>query len=263
MSLNCSFCNHIFTTKSSLNSHKKTAKYCLEIQNVQVDNSFVCEGCKANFTKKCHLERHIRICSQMSLNRLEKEKDSIIKNLEQTIEEQKQQIKDLQGTIEKLASQAILRPTSTTKNTQINYIQQLQPLTDDVLKDNVNNLTIAHILKGPQGYAEYALEFPLKDRIMCVDFSRRKIKFKDSEGNVITDPEMTRIATKFFQSIKDRNRELILEYGNQLHENFGENMDIIVQLMDFKYKVDRGAEGERVDFHHDFITAMCSKTIKD
>jgi predicted RNase H-like nuclease (RuvC/YqgF family) len=45
----------------------------------------------------------------MSLLRLENEKNSVIETLEKTIIEQKQTIKDLQNTIEKLASQAISR----------------------------------------------------------------------------------------------------------------------------------------------------------
>ena len=59
------------------------------------------------------------------------------------------------------------------------------------------NLTLEHIKKEPRGYAEYALEYPLRDRVVCVDYARRKIKFKDSNGNVITDPEMNRLAIYF------------------------------------------------------------------
>ena len=37
---------------------------------------------------------------------------------------------------------------TTIKNTQNNYIQNMKNITDDVLNDNINNLTIDHILKG-------------------------------------------------------------------------------------------------------------------
>ena len=89
----------------------------------------------------------------------------------------------------------------------------------------VDNLTIEHIQKGPEGYAEYVLEYPLKNRIVSVDYSRRKVKFKDKDGNVITDPEMTNIATKLFQSIKDKNKDLIFSYGTELRDRFGDEMD--------------------------------------
>ena len=74
----------------------------------------------------------------------------------------------------------------------------MQPVTDEILYDNVQHLTIDHIKKGAEGYAEYALEYPLKDKLLCSDFSRRKVKFKDKDGNIITDPEMTNLARKFF-----------------------------------------------------------------
>ena len=81
--------------------------------------------------------------------------------------------------LENIAIKAVSRPT--TKNTQINYIQQLQPVTEELVS-NVSNLTIDHIIKGPEGYAEFALEYPLKDRLLCSDYYRRKVKFKDKDG---------------------------------------------------------------------------------
>jgi hypothetical protein len=76
-------------------------------------------------------------------------------------------------------------------------------VTEEHFIDNVQHLTIDHSKKGPEGYAEFALEYPLKDRLLCSDYSRRKLKFKDKDGNLITDPEMTTLAKKFFNSIKN------------------------------------------------------------
>ena len=28
------------------------------------------------------------------------------------------------------------------------------------------------------------LDYPLKDKMICVDYSRRKVKFKDKDGNI-------------------------------------------------------------------------------
>ena len=120
-----------------------------------------------------------------------------------------EQIKELQNNIKDISIKSVSR--ATTKNTQINnYIQNLRPITEEQLLDNVQYLSIDHILRGPEGYAEYALEYPLKDSMICVDYARRKVKFKDKDGNVITDPEMSNLAEKFFNSIKDKNKELIL-----------------------------------------------------
>jgi len=186
-----------------------------------------------------------------------------ISYLKEQLVEKNAHIRELEGKLENIALKAVSRST-TTKNTQINnYIQNLQPVTDEYLRDNARHLSIDHILKGPEGYAEYALEYPLKDRLICVDYSRRKVKFKNKDGNIITDPEMNNLATKFFNSIKDKNKELILEYGEQLKENFGDEVDTIVKIFDYKSAVDRGSGGNKTEFHHDFVKQMCSKTIKE
>lgn len=68
----------------------------------------------------------------------------------------------------------------------------------------------------------YALDYPLKNKVICVDYSRRKVKFKNRDGDIITDPEMTSLATKFFNSIKDKNKELVCMCANELKEKLGE-----------------------------------------
>ena len=95
------------------------------------------------------------------------------------------------------------------------------------------------------------MEYPLKDRVLCSDYSRRKVKFKNKDGKVITDPEMTSLASKFFESIK---------------EKLGDDnvMDTVVKLFDYKAAVEKGSDGgEKTDFHHDFVRQMCSQTIKE
>ena len=125
------------------------------------------------------------------------------------------------------------------------------------------NLTIDHIKKGVEGYAKYALEYPLKNRMICSDYSRRKVKFKDKDGNVITDPEMSTLAVKFFESIRERNKELICKYATELKERLGDEnvMDTVVKLFDYKEAVNRGCDGEKTEFHHDFVRSLCSKTL--
>ena len=237
---------------------------CLELQGNQ-ESLFVCKLCSKQFSSKRWLLSHEKKCGtnvndlidDLQKSREENNRNNVI------IQEQKQLIKDLRNNIQELAMKAVSRST-TTKNTQINnYIQNLQPITDEHLLENVQHLSIDHILRGPEGYADYALEYPLKDRLICVDYARRKVKFKDREGNIITDPEMTNLATKFFNSIKDKNKELIVEYGEKLKENFGDEIDTIVKIFDYKSAVDSSSGGSKTEFQYDFVKQMCSKTIRD
>ena len=36
----CNFCNKKFSSKSNIDKHKKTAKYCLELQKKDISNDF-------------------------------------------------------------------------------------------------------------------------------------------------------------------------------------------------------------------------------
>ena len=273
--MECSYCKHKLSSKSSLKYHQKSAKYCLKIQG-KSPTLFKCKFCLKQLSTKQHLLGHIQICDTKTRIEYESKYEPIIIDLKNQIREQKdiyeeqlskkdKHIRELEGKIENIAIKAVSRPT--TRNTQINnYIQQLKPLTDEHLLDSVSNLTIDHIIKGPEGYAEYALEYPLKDRVLCSDYSRRKVKFKNKDGKVITDPEMTSLASKFFESIKEKNKELICKYANELKEKLGDDnvMDTVVKLFDYKAAVEKGSDGgEKTDFHHDFVRQMCSQTIKE
>ena len=274
--MECEYCKNKFKTVSSLNYHKEHAKYCLKKRN-KVNVLLKCEFCDKDFSSKHWLNSHKNKCVS-NINNIKNMSDTLIREnselktvndmLESQLAEQReryeQTIKDLQNKLENIALTAVKRPT--TKNTQItNYIQQLQPITDEHLIDNAQHLTIDHIIKGPEGYAQYALEYPLKDRVLCSDYSRRKVKFKDKDGLVVTDPEMTTLASKFFESIKDKNKELICLYSNELKEKLGEDnvMDILVKIFDYKMDVDKSADGEKTDFVNDFVKQVCSQTVRE
>lgn len=259
----CQYCSKELASKSSFNNHIAKARYCIKNRN-KTDKiiQFVCKDCDKHFTSKQSLEIHSLKCIEKAINKLKNDYESKIAELEFQNQEQKQTIIDLQNKLQEVALTAVSRPT---KTTQINnYIQQLQPVTDEYLNDNIKHLSIEHILKGPEGYADYALEYPLKNRLICVDYSRRKVKFKDKDGNIITDPEMNNLATKFFNSIKDKNKELIFKYGEKLQENFGDEIDTIVKILEYKTAVDNSSSScNKTEFHHDFVKRMCSKTIKE
>jgi len=249
--MKCEFCGNEFSNKTSLNSHQKTAKYCLELRNAQV-TLYSCEHCKKGFTKPFHLQRHQEICKTIDANTLlnlksvkeenielknqhiiyKKEienKDMIIQEQKLIIEEQKlvikefqddqrKQNKDLTDRIQSMAEKAIAKPSTVNKNitTTNQIINNMMPLTDAHLQEHIQNLNPLHVQNGASGYAKYALEYPLKDMIVCTDFQRRNCKYKDENGNVVTDPEMTKITKRLFSAIKERNEELINEYSAEL-----------------------------------------------
>ena len=278
--MECQFCNAILKNKYSLVIHQKKAKYCL-IKQGKSNDKYKCEYCDKTLSTKQHLEVHYISCSQkkiqdsLSTNSqkytskiLDLEKDN--KYLRDEIKKQqnnhkneinilKSQIEKLQDKLENIALQAVKRPMTTNKTQINNFIQNMEPITREKLVEYTPQLTLEHIQKGASGYAEYALEYPLKDRLVCVDYSRRKIKFKNKEGDLIADPEMAKLAPMFFESIKDKSSEIVYSQNDP-------NMDSamfeqVAKLFNMNADVKNASDGIKSDFYYDFVKHVCSGSV--
>jgi len=286
------YCKKLFKSLSSLNYHIKNAKYCLKLRDENSDGNFKCNRCLKNYSSKQTKDIHESKCVENSNNIFNeniilKERIKIqeerLKNQEEKYE---RQIKELQSQIERLATVAINKPTNVQNNNQrVNQIiNNLTPITEQHLKDQAEFLTIDHIKDGVNGYVKYALEYPLKDKIVCTDFSRRKLKYKDENGNLIEDPEMIKLSQKLFKAIEEKNSTLINEYIIELHDKYkvmvmepnnemdeGESEEFSIKFNSitdelFKVKNQRKeineiANGKKTDILHDFIKDVCSKTV--
>jgi hypothetical protein len=273
--MDCEYCNTKFSSLSSLNYHKKTAKYCLSGRNIS-SREYTCMYCSKIFSSKRWHCIHITKCKESIIlykqkyERVDKDNEILriqLEQLEERLTQKDEHIKDLESKLENIALKAVSRPINTTNN-QVNinnYMQKMDCVTDKYLIDQIPKLTIEHIKKGPQGYAEYALKYPLNNRILCVDYARRKVKYKDKDGNVITDPEMNNISSKLFQGIKDKNASLIMGYLNSLDDDLDteEKLKIMGVLSDYMIMVNNGARGDKNELYHEFVKNVCSKTIVD
>ena len=295
--MECQYCNNSFKNKSSFTRHQKSAKYCLKIRNKsETMSKCVCE---AIFSSEGILDKHHYTCIiynkqqekkyQKDINFLKHENDLVKSELlrvreqlqqakeqleqkeiqvQKLLEQKDKQIYNLQESLKSVAIHAIDHPTTNTTNTTNNhtikidnYIQQLEVVTDEHFKEQSQYLTMDHILKGPDGYAEFALEYPLKNRIVCVDYARRKVKFKNKDGNVVVDPDMGVLATKLFRSIRDRNQSLIMSYTDKLKDRFAEEADFMLKLLSHHISVRDGAEGEKTNFYGSVVKTMCGKRV--
>jgi hypothetical protein len=267
----CKYCNKKFTTKSNLNYHQKNTKYCLEIQGNKSTQIIKCSFCQKELSSKKVLNIHKIGCTNFLIyektkyiqNRMSimeeegKKKDILISELRQNVTNLlRDQLEKTQERYDKLSLSAVKRPTNTnTKNIQINnYIQQMAPLTIQDIKESVPHLTLEHHVKGAEGYAEYALEFPFKDKIVCVDVSRNKIKYKNSEGDVIEDIGFRKMMVKLCESLKDRTFNLCQEHYEKLSAKFTEKEMNEYNCMDTALAITRYASGRESEF--------CNKVIK-
>lgn len=304
MSHSCNYCGYSTAQKYNLTKHQKTALYCLEIQEKNKDLAMErlkcqCEGCCKRFADTSHLNHHLKSCKQIKI--LEDSKKEVIEykqvninlkiELEKSLEREKmykeqslerekmykEQIQDLKAQLaEKEKSQkditltAITRPTTnvrqTIKNLQVN---NLTPLLEHEMKAFVPQLTQEHIKDGAAGYARYALEYPLKDKITCTDISRKKLAWKDVEGTIVYDNEGSKLAEKFFRILTERNLKLFREIINDLGERSDAaykredlvEVDAIVELTNkiYTYRVEaiKTGKGDDTDLKNDFIKYLC------
>jgi hypothetical protein len=319
--MQCEYCEKVLSTLSSLKHHQKTVKYCLAKQNKEPIKEHICSFCKTCFAVKSSLNSHLRICKSNTLeiqeqlnlldekslelsetkqkfiekDRIISEKDRIISEKDRIIEEQKILIKELhdeqkiqnknlQHMLQSLAEKAISKSSNTStvnQNTTNQVINNMMPITDAHLQDHVQNLNPLHVQNGASGYAKYALEFPLKDMIVCTDFQRRSCKYKDENGNVISDPEMTKITKRLFSAIKDRNEELINEYSAELQAKWktlnasgpsdmneeemvdfstktNEALEFVMNVLSQKRQVNEMADGMRPELFYGFVRELAA-----
>ena len=251
--MECEFCKHTFKSISSLNNHKKTANYCLKIQGIESTKKFECDNCGTKFNLKSTLDKHLTRCiyNMPEFKKL-KEENILLKN---TIQELRKQLEIQTQNYRELSLTAVKRPVNNTKNIQINnFIQKMEPLRIEDIEESVPMLTLDHHVKGAEGYAEYALEFPFKDKIVCVDVNRNKIKYKDGEGNVIEDVGFQKMMTKLCESLKDRSFNLCQEHYEKLSEKFTEKELDEYNCMNTALAISRYANGRENEF--------CNKMVK-
>jgi hypothetical protein len=285
----CSFCEKIFSSKYILKTHINSAKYCIENRKTDTLTKviFKCEGCNIELTSKQTLENHKSKCIDLINKKKDEEHSKQIASLEKIISEKDNHIKELEGKLENIALKALSRPNIINTNTD-NRIQQtinnLIPITDEHLRQQAQFLTLDHIKQGALGYANFACDYALKDRITCVDVSRRKVKYKNTEGQVVSDPEMTVLSKKLFTAIQDKNSELVSQYKGQLRDmvlakyresgdimTYEETRDLDIAIEQINKHMQEAsnlyhqskeiAEGQKPNMYHEFIKEVCNKTV--
>ena len=97
----CKYCNSVFTSYKSLDNHRRSAKYCLEMQG-KISDKYKCECCEKVCCNRQSLIQHQSTCLEFIQNKHNTEKDKItiekdrqIVELKQEISELKQDIKDI------------------------------------------------------------------------------------------------------------------------------------------------------------------------
>ena len=159
------------------------------------------------------------------------------------IEEYKQQISTLQDKLENIALKNCSRTTINNNNNQRtiminNYLDNMEPITPEMLLSYTDKLTEEHMLQGEKGITKYFCEYPMKGNVLCTDISRKKIKYKDAEGNIQTDVNLSKLKKGMFESIKPK----VIELKEAIYNSDRFKIDTNLPLGDQKYYEDKNLE---------------------
>jgi hypothetical protein len=252
----CSYCSTTFTTIYQLNRHQRTAKYCLALQNTPVED-YKCTYCNKSYTRQDSMLRHQKICPNVIDDSQQSQNDGTLQV----------QISDLMALITKLVE----RPaTNVNNNTHNNRVMNLPPITDEEIADHLQHLTIDFIHDGAKGYADFAGSYPFKNRLLCTDKARKKLRYKDSDGELIDDANGLKLTQRFFQAIAPRNEELINAEYRALHQevqkiddegtaytsNLTDLLTKATHLQELLVKCQQAAKGEENELTKGFVNHL-------
>ena len=145
-----------------------------------------------------------------------------------------------ESTLERIATDAVNRPVSTTNTTNntVNNIRNVLSSTytlekldeKELIEDMRQNYTENQFKKGQKGLAEYLYKNTLKtpdDKLMicCSDKSRKKFKILDSNGNLKEDSEARFLCEKIKVPVKMVSKEMFDKMESSITKQ-KENIDI-------------------------------------
>ena len=236
----CNFCKKEFETVSSLNKHKKYAKYCLKIQNNLIDEKkFICSCCDKILSTKQRLESHKLICKsikkELKIEEIEnknKEMENEIIKLKTQLEIYKKFSEDDRECIKDIAKQ----PRIYNQQNNNKYLN-LTPLnlTAEIVKNKVeNNFTKNNFLEGQKGVAEFVFDNLLKDengktKYICDDSSRHKYSYKTIDGQIKVDLKAKRLTDMIKNDILKKSNDIIskeIQKTDDILKYMGKILDI-------------------------------------
>jgi hypothetical protein len=267
----CDNCNKQFSNSYNLSKHQRTGPCSVK-----------CESCHTTLRRK-DLQEHLLNCSVILQNKikelemqmqfktsefnalrvrcsqLEVDNERYVSQITQLQTEMQKDIKELKNEVKK----ANLRQKPQIIN---NFkIENLQIVNTQEFSHFANRLTIEHILKGALGYAEYAVNYPLSNKIICTDFARRKLKYKTKKDEVKSDVNLNNLSKDLFSSINARNKELIFEYARENIDSIEdpeEKMLAYSKLMNYISLIRDGSQGIQHDLYPDFVKQVCTLSNK-
>jgi hypothetical protein len=236
--MECNVCKKIFGTKNTLEHHKKTAKYCLELQGKK-DTNYECSYCKKYLSTNERLTTHIISCKERKRLENKENEQKIQKNLDdqkkyyqdkleekdkqtkEKLEEKDKQILELKSKLEKFENAVIAAASEPKTKTTTNVVVNNNTL--NLSQEHVTKVLDEHFTKevaagGQKGLAKMVHEKMLtgpdgKPTYVCVDSSRHTFEFTNNDGDVERDVKAKKLTKALINS---KIQQKAAEVGNQI-----------------------------------------------
>lgn len=268
--ISCDNCEKQFSSKYTLKRHQGLNNCSSKCPSCQIickslsKHLLTCPIILQNKIKELEMQMQFKTSEFNALrvrcSQLEVDNERYMTQIMQLQTEMQRDIKELKSEVKKANKRQ--------KQTQVinNFkIENLQILNTQDFSQFANRLTIEHILKGALGYAEYALNYPLSNKIVCTDFARRKLKYKTKKDEVKSDVNLNTLSKDLFSSINSRNKELIFEYARENIDSIEdpeEKMLAYSKLMNYISLIRDGSQGIQHDLYPDFVKQVCTLSNK-
>ena len=274
--MNCLICDKQFSKKSNLTRHQKL-NTCLskcphcDVMCRRADHLHNCPALLKNLVQELEKKNADLMIENSQLNvqitplrirntQLENDNERYIAQITKLQDDLHKQITELSKEMKKANKK---KQPCIINNNNIK-IENLTILNTSDFNKFSDLLTMDHIKRGAIGYAEFVTNFPLNNKIICTDFSRKKIKYKTSKNELKSDVNMRNITKDLFQSINERNKNLIFDYAKKnidVIENTEEKMNAYTTFMNYICLIRDGAQGIDHSLYPDFVKEVCMMSV--
>ena len=236
--MKCQYCKNTFKTKYSLKTHQLKTKYCLKIQGKSTQGQYGCEYCSKSFTLQSSLEDHYEICKannkyvkDYKAKNAELQKKIIL--LQNKLEEAEKRARDafrrekeLMKAYEKLAAISANKSTTTNNNTTNTLNLGVFDKTQDDIKRIVDEkYDRDYLVQGQLGVAKFTHKHVLEGEnkehapvYLITDKNRGNGKYKISDTEVVSDPNMNGLTKRVHPSIKSKAIYITSTHPNPLSD---------------------------------------------
>ena len=262
----CSYCYVKFTVKSRLLYHEKICKsnptiYPLYIELVELRQTNEQQVEEITNLRQTNEQQVEEITNLSKLRQTNEQQVEEITNLKQSIKVSQREIEIISKQNEKYQT-GILDNIGTKNITTINHVniflEKAEPVTANYLKLCSDQLTSNLHSLNADGYATH-FDNILKGRIVCIDYSRRKIKYKDENGNIIEEIGHGPLMISAFENIKDMSLELSNNRKDHFVNDLGADEKELNGTYDIHNDIVKGSKGIETQNGNIIIKKICKK----